>query len=104
MSRLIAPNVGLNRAEKIKIVTKAGTAQGKINTVLIVRLNFIRLSLTNNAKKNPNKICNVVATTVQTIVHVRTLKNVSFHVFILMRAIKLSIPIQFSKFRGGALY
>src|SRR5690625_6169608 len=76
----MAPKVGLNNAEKIKIDTKAGTAHGKIRKVRIVRLNLIRLSLTNKAKKKPSNTCNVVATTVQTIVHVKTLINVSFHI------------------------
>ncbi len=86
--------MGLKSAEKIKIDTNAGTAQGKISTVRIVRLNLIRLSLTSKAKKKPRAICNVVATTVQTIVQVNTLKNVFFHISILMRSVKLANPTQ----------
>src|SRR5699024_3933983 len=104
ISRLIAPNVGLNSAVKIKMDTNAGTAHGKINTVRIVRLNLIRLSLTKSAKNKPSTIWNVVASTVQTIVHVNTLKKVSFHISMVKRDLKLSKPTQCNKFLGGELY
>src|SRR5699024_7456847 len=103
-SRLMAPNVGLNSAEKIKMDTKAGTAHGSISTVRIVRLNLIRLSLTKSAKNKPSTICKVVARNVQTIVHVNTLKNVSFQMPIVNKSVKFLKPTQFNKFRGGALY
>src|SRR5699024_7165295 len=100
-SRLMAPKVGLNNAEKIKMDTNAGTAHGKISTVRIVRLNLIRLSLTKSAKNNPRTICKVVAKNVHTIVHEKTLKNVSFQIPIVNKSLKFSKPTQFNKFLGG---
>src|SRR5690625_8009877 len=104
ISRLIAPKIVTHNDEKLEIDTKAGTPHAKIRKVRIVRLNLLRLSLTNKAKKKPSNTCNVVATTVQTIVHVKTLINVSFHIPTFVNALKLSKPTQLNKLRGGALY
>src|SRR5690625_4641571 len=104
ISRLIVPNSSLNIAEKTKIDTNPGTAHGKIKIVRIVFLNFTLLSFARIAKNRPNAIWNVVATSVQIIVHEKTLINVFFQSGTVRRFLKLSKPIQSTKCLGGELY
>ncbi|SIB43326.1 Uncharacterised protein [Mycobacteroides abscessus subsp. abscessus] len=58
---LMAPNVSLNRPEKIRMDTNAGTAHGRIRIVLMIAFPFRSFWLTSTARKTPRAIWNVVA-------------------------------------------
>src|SRR5690554_1171394 len=99
----MAPKLSLKSAVKIMIVTNPGTAQGKMKTVRIKRLNLRRGSFTRIDKNIATAIDNVVARNVQISVQDKTLTNVPLNSVIVKRSIKFLNPTQSSSARGGAL-
>src|SRR5699024_1245962 len=98
---LIAPALGLNIFENVRIVIKAGTAHGSNKMTPKIRLNLINGCFMTMAVKIPKAICKVVADKVQIIVHIKTDVNVSRQVFMENIVVKVSKPVHSIKVAGG---
>ena len=78
---LITPKLSLNIPANTKMVTKPGTAQGKMKMVLTIPLKRRSFWFTKIASNTPTEHCKVVASTVHTTVHCNTSKKVLRHNF-----------------------
>src|SRR5699024_5473073 len=100
----MAPNDSLNIPEKIRIVTNAGTAHGKISNVRIMALPFNSFWFTKSARKTPSAICKVVATNVQMMVQAKTLRKVSRQTLIVNNFLKYEKTIKSVNAAGKLWY
>src|SRR5690625_3674787 len=100
----MAPNDSLNIPEKIRMVTNAGTAHGKISNVRIMSLPFNSFWFTKSARKTLSAICKVVATNVQIMVQAKTFKKVSRQTLIVNNFLKFARPIQSVNAAGQLWY
>src|SRR5690606_27640823 len=74
---LMAPMESLNMLEKLMIVIKAGTAQGRRKIIPNSLRALINFWFRTTAVKIPRVICNVVAQSVQIMVQLNTATKVS---------------------------
>ena len=98
---LIAPILSLNIFEKVKIVMKAGTAQGSRKITPKMRFPLMKGWLAIIAVKIPITICKVEAHKAQMMVQDRTEPKAERKVLRLQMLLKFVKPTQSSSFVGG---
>ena len=98
---MIAPTLSLNIFENVKIVMKAGTAQGRRKITPKIRFPLINGWLAMIAVKIPITICKVEADKAQMIVQERTEPKAERKVLKLQMFVKLVKPTQSNKLFGG---
>ena len=101
MALLITPNESLNIPAKTRMVTKPGTAHGKIKMVRISGLKRKSFWFTRIASSTPTVHCSVVASSVQTTVHCSTSKKVERQIESVKILMKFLNPTQSTSLAGG---
>src|SRR5688572_28608881 len=104
MPLLMTPNESLNMPANTRMVTKPGTAHGKISTVRISALKRKSFWFTRIASMTPTVHCSVVASTVQTTVHCNTSSKVERQILSVKILIKFLNPTQSTNLAGGVWY
>ena len=97
----MAPTLSLNIFENVKIVMKAGTAQGRRKITPKIRFPLINGWLAMIAVKIPMTICKVEADKAQMIVQERTAPKAERKVLKLQMFVKLVKPTQSNNLFGG---
>ena len=98
---MIAPTLSLNMFENVKIVMKAGTAQGRRKITPKIRFPLMNGWLAIIAVKIPSTICKVDADKAQIIVQERTEPKAERKVLKLQIFVKLVNPTQSNNLFGG---
>ena len=98
---LIAPTLSLNIFENVKIVMKAGTAQGRRKITPKIRFPLINGWLAMIAVKIPMTICKVEADKAQIMVQERTEPKAERKVLKLQMFVKFVKPTQSNNLFGG---
>ena len=98
---MIAPTLSLNMFENVKIVMKAGTAQGRRKITPKIRFPLINGWLAMIAVKIPITICKVEADKAQMIVQERTEPKAERKVLKLQMFVKFVKPTQSNNLFGG---